>query len=212
VRRAAVCAVAVVALQVASAPAAASPHPPKWLTKARHQLPHLIVKRAASMHGYGRDRFGPDWPDVDDNGCRTRDDILRRDLRRIVFTTVRSCTGAVLTGVLHDPYTGKTIDFEREKWRMVQIDHVVALADAWRTGAKRWTPELRLAYANDPAVLLAVDGPTNQGKGDKDAAHWLPRAEYRCRYVARQIAIKAKYRLWLTRSERGAMVALLRTC
>ena len=81
----------------------------------------------------------------------------------------------------------------------MQIDHVVALADAWRTGAARWTPTRRLDYANDPYVLLAVDGPENEAKGDDDASEWLPpNRSYDCAYVKQQIAIKTKYRLSVT--------------
>src|SRR5262249_55555501 len=134
---------------------------PAWVNTAMTQLAALKVKKAASMSGYSRDRFGPAWADVDDNGCDTRDDILRRDLKDETFKNAKHCI--VLTGTLHDPYTGHTIHFVRgvKTSSAIQIDHVVALADAWRTGAAKWTAARRLAYANDPTVLLAVDGPQN---------------------------------------------------
>ena len=95
----------------------------------------------------------------------------------------------------------------------VQIDHVVALGDAWRTGAAKWTAAKRLRYANDPVVLLAVDGPQNEAKGDDDASEWLPpRKAYDCTYVAKQITIKTRYALWVTATERSAMAATLKTC
>jgi hypothetical protein len=132
-----------------------------------------------------------------------------------VLTKIGACTLVVTRGVLDDPYTGTRIAFVRgvRTSSAVQIDHVVALADAWRTGAAAWAAEVRLAYANDPQVLLAVDGPANAAKGDSDAAAWLPpRRAYDCRYVARQVTIKVKYRLWVTRAERDAIAAQLRAC
>ena len=148
--------------------------------------------------GYSRAKFGQPWYDVDDNGCDTRDDVLANDLTGIA-TGEGGCV--VKTGTLHDPYTGTTTHFVRGKATSsaVQIDHVVALGDAWRTGAARWTKARRLVYANDPAVLLAVDGPANEAKGDGDAADWLPpKASFGCRYVAIQIAIKTKARNKIT--------------
>jgi hypothetical protein len=95
----------------------------------------------------------------------------------------------------------------------VQIDHVVALADAWRTGARKWSLARRLRYANDPSVLLAIDGPENESKGDDDASEWLPdNGRFACAYVATQIFIKTEYRLWVTRAEHDAMVVTLDNC
>ena len=95
----------------------------------------------------------------------------------------------------------------------VQIDHVVALGDAWRTRAAKWTTKKRLSYANDRVVLLAVDGPQNEAKGDDDASEWLPpRKAYDCKYVAKQTTIKTKYGLWVTPAERAAIGAVLNGC
>ena len=202
--------VLVVALVASGAAVAAPKPPPVWVRKAKVQLAHLKVRIAASMRGYDRDKFGPAWKDVDHNGCDTRNDILKRDLTKIVFRRGSRCI--VSTGVLRDPYTGRVIHFVRGVGtsNAVQIDHVVALADAWRTGAGRWTAARRLQYANDRVVLLAVDGPQNESKGDDDASQWLPpRMAYDCRYVARQITIKRKYTLWVTRREHNAMAAVL---
>ncbi len=185
---------------------------PKWLKKALSELPQLSVKAAAPMTGYSRAKFGPAWEDVDENGCDTRDDILKRDLKLVVF---KSGDCVVATGTLHDPYTGTTIHFVRGVGTStaVQIDHVVALAAAWRTGAANWTGARREAYANDPSVLLAVDGPANEAKGDDDASQWVPpKKSFDCRYVARQIAIKIKYDLWLTKAEHDAMATQLGGC
>jgi len=165
------------------------------------------------MAGYSRSKFGPAWADVDRNGCDTRNDILRRDLVSRVLSAGSRCI--VQRGILHDPYTGRTIRFVRgvRTSSAVQIDHVVALAAAWRTGAKGWSARKRLLYANDPVVLLAVDGPTNAKKGDRDASQWLPpRQAFDCRYVAKQIAIKQKWGLWVTRPEDQAMARVLSRC
>ncbi len=174
-------------------------------------LAGLPVKGRAPMTGYSRAQFGPAWQDVDHNGCDTRNDILRRDLTAKVLSG--SCV--VLSGALQDPYTGRMIAFRRGPGTStaVQIDHVVALGDAWQKGAQQLTPGRRLALANDPLELLAVDGPTNERKGDGDAATWLPpNKAFRCQYVARQVAVKARYHLWVTSAERDAMARVLSTC
>jgi hypothetical protein len=172
-------------------------------------LATLKVRPGGTLLGYSREQFGPAWQDVDHNGCDTRNDILARDMTQVVRP--RGCQ--VMSGTLADPYTGKTIVWVRGPQSIrVQIDHVVALADAWRTGAAELTPGERLAFANDPLNLLAVDGPTNEAKGDKDASAWLPRASFRCTYVLGQVQVKRKYRLWVTPSEQKSMSDVLRTC
>jgi hypothetical protein len=119
----------------------------------------------------------------------------------------------VLSGTLADPYTGRTIPFERGDGTSVDIDHVVALGNAWATGAGRWSPAERAAFANDPLNLLPVDAGANRQKGDADAATWLPPAKsFRCRYVARQVAVKAKYGLRVTAAEASAMRRVLTGC
>src|SRR6185436_14284756 len=95
----------------------------------------------------------------------------------------------------------------------VQIDHVVALSDAWQKGAQGLAVARRTAFANDPLNLLAVDGPLNMQKGDGDAATWLPPAKaYRCAYVARQVAVKVSYGLWMTQAEKNAIATVLSAC
>jgi hypothetical protein len=131
--------------------------------------------------------------------------------------TVRPGTGGcvVVTGTLADPYTARAIRFRRgiTTSEAVQIDHVVALSDAWQTGAQYWPRELRVDFANDPLNLLAVDGATNEAKGDRDAASWLPpNKAYRCAYVARIVAVKARYRLWVTPAEHDAILRVLSSC
>lgn len=191
----------------ASEPAAA----PGQAMRALRALP---VKGRAPMTGYDRDLYGQAWADVDRNGCDTRNDVLRRDLDDAVIKPgTYGCL--VLSGVLLDPYTGATIPFERGVGTSleVQIDHVVALGDSWQKGAQGWSEARRTVFANDPLNLLAVDGPTNAQKGASDAASWLPPSKaYRCDYVARQIAVKRTYGLWVTRAEGDAMARVLSRC
>ncbi|MGN6608869.1 MAG: HNH endonuclease family protein [Jatrophihabitans sp.] len=178
----------------------------------------LPVKGRAPMTGYDRALFGTTWTDDNDapdghNGCDTRNDILRRDLTDLVIKPdTHGCVA--LAGTLHDPYTGRVIDFVRGPGSIrVQIDHVVALGDAWQTGAQQLALDQRVALANDPLELLAVDGPTNQAKGDGDAATWLPPDKgFRCAYVARQVAVKRKYHLWVTPAEHDAIARVLARC
>jgi len=203
---------ALLLLLVAGAASARRTSTPAWVATAQQRLANLDTKAAASMSGYSRDKFGPAWFDVDLNGCNTRNDILARDLRQVTFKSGSNCI--VATGSLKDPYTATTINFVQGPMSSkIQIDHVVALAAAWRTGAQGWTADRRLFYANDSLVLLAVDGPANNAKSDKDAANWLPpNAGFDCRYVARQIAIKTKYELWVTQPERMSMTSVLSGC
>ncbi len=183
-------------------------------TSALAALAALEVKGRAPRTGYDRDLFGNGWVDTDRNGCDTRNDVLARDLTGETFKPgTRDCV--VLTGTLADPYSGRTIAFQRGQGtsEAVQIDHVVALSDAWQKGAQQWDAGRRTAFANDPLNLLAVDGPLNMQKGDGDAATWLPPASaYRCSYVARQVAVKVQYGVWVTQAEKNAMATVLSDC
>lgn len=187
---------------------------PAYASRALEVLETLAVKGRAPKTGYDRALFGQAWADVDRNGCDTRNDILDRDLTDKTFKPgTRDCT--VLTGILADPYTATTISFVRgaATSSAVQIDHVVALSDAWQKGAQQLTVEQRTAFANDPLNLLAADGPANQQKSDSDAASWLPANKaFRCDYVARQISVKASYSLWVTQAEHDAMTRVLGDC
>ena len=170
----------------------------------------LTVKGRAPKTGYRRDQFGDGWASVD--GCDTRDRILARDLRAKRFrSATRDCV--VLSGRLADPYTSTTIVFARGGASEVDIDHVVALGDAWQKGAWRWPHRERMAFANDPLNLLAVDASANRQKGDGDTATWLPaNKRFRCAYVARQVSVKLKYALSVTAAERDAMRRVLGRC
>lgn len=172
-------------------------------------LEKLAIKGRAPKTGYDRAKFGNGWVSV--NGCDARNIILHRDLKDAKVDN--ECN--VTSGVLNDPYTGKIINFIRgaNTSSAVQIDHVVALSDAWQKGAQQFTAEKRAKLANDPIELLAVDGQANNQKSDGDAATWLPpNKSFRCEYVARQIAVKLNYGLWVTRAEHDAMSDILGKC
>ena len=174
----------------------------------------LEVKGRAPKTGYARTEFGRRWADIDRDGCDQRNQVLARDMDRETFKAgTNDCV--VLTGTLRDAYTGQTISFTRGQGtsERVQIDHVVALSDAWQKGAQQLDATAREHIGNDPLNLIAVDGPTNSRKGDGDAATWLPPdTGYRCAYVARQVAVKARYDLWVTAAERDAIARVLGSC
>ena len=180
--------------------------------KASVVLETLAVKGRAPKTGYDRNSFGG-WADLDNDSCHTRDEILMRDLQSVTFDPEESCQ--VQTGTFIDPYSGTRIDFlqGRGTSNLVQIDHVVAVSDAWQKGAFKWGSATKISFYNDPLNLLAVQGRLNSQKGDGDAATWLPPLKsYRCSYVARQIAVKAKYSIWVTTAEKAAMKSILAKC
>lgn len=177
---------------------------------AINTLGEIAIKDRASRSGYKRSEFSDGWAMV--GGCDVRNIILQRDL---IDEALNEDLCTVMSGTLQqDPYTNKTIFFTRGKDTSddIQIDHVVALSDAWQKGAQDLSVQERFDFANDPLNLLAVDGPTNMFKGDADASEWLPDTDYRCRYVARQIAVKIKYSLWATQAELNAFKRVLHSC
>lgn len=181
------------------------------LVKAVASLPEGEWESASP---YQRSQFGMRWADVDRNGCDTRNDILRRDLSQ-VQTKAGTHDCVVISGEFTEPYTGHYQQFRKgaQSSSKVQIDHVVALSNAWKTGASRWDAKTREQFANDPLNLLAVDGPSNQDKQDKDAASWLPSNKgFQCQYVALQTAVKQKWQLWVTQEEKRAMAAVASSC
>jgi Protein of unknown function (DUF1524) len=194
-----------------------APHTSPDYDDARAQLAALPVKGWDRQTDFSRYRFGEPWSDdvnveFGHNGCNTRDDILRRDLTQLV---VRPGTCYAQSGVLIDPYTGESIAFVRgpDSSEAIQIDHVVSLSDAWYKGARDWDEQRRRDFANDPRNLLAVGAKANFDKAFRDANAWLPpNPAFRCEFVARQIAVKAAYRLWLSANEKHAMAAVLDHC
>ncbi|MGV9713639.1 GmrSD restriction endonuclease domain-containing protein [Gordonia sp. NPDC003424] len=201
-----------------SVPAAASTPLDVAATAALTKLDTLAVKGRAPKTGYDRARFGQAWSDDvtvqgGHNGCDTRNDLLKSLSDVVIKPGTHGCV--VLSGTLHDPYTGRTIAFTRGEStsNAVQIDHVVALLDAWQKGAQQLSADERRDLANDPRNLQPTDGPTNAQKGAGDAATWLPpNKSYRCTYVSRQIDVKAAYRLWVTAAEKSAMQRVLTSC
>ncbi|WP_052663672.1 HNH endonuclease family protein [Psychromicrobium lacuslunae] len=192
---------------------ARAPHAqPPAHTRAVDLLARLPIKPAASNAGYQRSKFGPAWPDVDHNGCDTRNDILRRDLQHLGFAAGEpKCV--VESGELLDPYSTNKINFKSSLPSSVQIDQVVSLADAWQKGAQGLSPAQRIAFANDPLNLIAVESMTIISKDSKDASSWLPSNDaYRCSYAARQISVKATYDLWLSKIEHDVLAAVLSNC
>lgn len=173
-------------------------------------LNKLEVKGRAAKTGYTRSQF-PHWSDPDRNGCDARNDTLKRDLTDITYKPgTRDCK--VIAGQLLDPFSGKVIIFSPTKV-VIDIDHVVALSNAWQSGAAYFDKNVRTQIANDPLNLLAVDAKLNRQKGDGDAATWVPpNKAFRCEYVARQVAVKAKYRLWVTEPEKVAITKILSSC
>ena len=179
---------------------------------AAQQLEQLAPAQDAPPTRYDRDAFGQRWADIDRNGCDQRNDTLRTQLGEV---QLKPGTGGckVLAGTLTDPYSGHVLAFTSTDPQAVQIDHVVALSDAWQKGAQQLTEEQRRDFANDPLNLMAVAGWANQQKGDGDTATWLPpRREFRCSYVSRQVLVKERYGLWVTAAERDAMDRVLAGC
>lgn len=174
-------------------------------------LSTIPIKGRAPKTGYDRDLFASDWDYS--FGCDMRNKILRRDFIEFQFKPDSSCV--IATGVLLDPYTDQTINFVRGVGSSseVQIDHVVAVSDAWQKGAQQLTANQRYAFYNDPLNLLAVSGSANAQKRDSDAASWLPpNKSYRCSFVSRQIAVKVSYNLWVTQAEYDAIFRVLQDC
>ena len=177
---------------------------------ASEMLAKLEVKGRAPKTGYKRTEFYNGWPDID--GCNLRQRILKRDFGETAVTDEK-CN--VIAGKFYEPYTGEVMEFHTRKEisKGVQIDHVVALSDAWQKGAQYKTSEVRYQIATDPLNLIAVQAAANQQKSDGDAATWLPHNKsFRCQYVARQISVKFKYELWVTEAEKNAMSQILAGC
>lgn len=180
----------------------------------RAALNGLEVKGKAPKTGYSRSQFGRAWDDnapvdLGGNGCDQRSDVLGISLTNKVMRD--ECI--VESGTLNGPYTGKVIQYVRDRTPDVDIDHRIALQNSWLTGAQQWSAEKRLAFANDPRNLVAVDASANRQKGAADAATWLPpNKAYRCTYVATQVDVKSTYGLWVTQPEKDAIERVLEQC
>jgi hypothetical protein len=186
---------------------------PTATTSLQLQLNSLLIKGRAPKTGYSRDQFGAAWVDVDRNGCDTRNDILNRDLTYVIHNPgTNNCV--VASGNFYDPYTATQFEFVKSSnGSTVEIDHIVSLSDAWQKGAQQWDSQTRKDFANDPLNLTATSRSANRSKSDSDAASWLPsNRAIRCAFIARQIAVKSAYQLWVTQAEFDAMTRVLSTC
>lgn len=173
-------------------------------------LAKLKVKGKAPATGYSRAKFGSGWKDPDGNKCDARQDMLNRDMSKVKFKDKKKC--AVSSGTLNDLYTGKKINWKL-KANSVDIDHMVALKNAWISGAQQLSSAQRVSLSNDPLNLMASDASANRSKGDKNTAEWLPKnKDFRCQYVATQISVKHKYALSVTAPEKAAMAKVLKSC
>ncbi|TDD84603.1 HNH endonuclease [Actinomadura rubrisoli] len=188
------------------APAAgAAPPPPPGASEAAQHLGALTVAPEGSSTGYSRDKF-PHW--ITQSGtCNTREVVLKRDGANV--QTDSSC--AAVSGTWHSPYDGATWTLASD----IDIDHMVPLAEAWRSGASSWTTSRRQAFANDlsSSQLWAVTDNVNQAKGDKDPAEWTPPlASFRCMYARSWIDVKYRYGLTIDPAEKTALNGLLGAC
>jgi hypothetical protein len=189
---------------------------PAGAAQTRAMLDGLVVARNAHGETSDRTAFGPGWAGrggepVLGDGCTARDAVLRRDLRELRMANRNPCMA--IAGVADDPYTGSRLPYDRFKPSDIEIDHLVPLGDAWRSGAWAWTPQQRERIANDVDNLIAVQKQANHDKGSKSPDRWRPpRHEYWCEYARRWIGVKARYQLHVTQSERTALTAMLNEC
>lgn len=190
-----------------------------WMTSGdgkidKKKLASLNVEtRPASPYGYKREYFGPAWKDIDHNGCDTRNDILARDLRDVTYKNPKKpCV--VESGTLSDPYSGNTYYFTKKgSSRLIDIEHVIALEQAWDGGAYDWSQEKREQYANDPLVLMVVDGPLNRQKGSDSISEWTPpNTKVHCRYAQQTVEIAAKYDITISRDDYATLNTYAKRC
>lgn len=187
------------------------------VSTTKEQLAALRVEpRPPYSDDYRRDAFGRAWKDIDGNGCNQRDDVLLRDAVESTTQQQGACDHDVIAGTWVDPYTGRELTFDdlkdQRQAQALQIDHVVPLAEGWRSGARAWSDAERERFANNLDNLLAVDGPTNQSKGADDPAAWRPRKEYQCAYAQRWVVVKHRWDLAVDESEKNALVEMLGFC
>jgi hypothetical protein len=197
-------ALAVTGLIAAPSAQAALPTPVSAAT-ARTYLASLTVATAGSTTGYSRDLF-PHWI-TQSGSCDTREVILKRDGTNVVQSSTCSAT----SGSWYSPYDGATWTAASD----VDIDHMVPLAEAWRSGANSWTTAQRQAFANDLTrpQLVAVTDNVNQSKSDQDPATWLPSlTSYRCTYVRAWVQVKYYYELKIDSAEKTALSSVLNGC
>jgi hypothetical protein len=191
---------------------------PPGAVDSLHALDGLPVEPAGPIRGYSRTRLFPGWGDVDGDGCNTRTEVLERDLTDTTVVDRETKAGKrqcqVIFGTLSDPYSGRTVSYSIQTVPSpVQIDHVVPLGEAWKSGAAGWPLTRWREFANDERNLLAVSAHENESKGDDDPSRYLPpNTAYRCAYGERYVAVKADYGLAVDAAERTRLTALLKGC
>nr|WP_203765394.1 HNH endonuclease family protein [Actinoplanes deccanensis] len=184
-----------------------SPAPTATSTSTKEagaQLAKLTVAKAGSMAGYSREKF-PHWRDTGSN-CDVRDSVLKRDGKNVKLS---GCN--VVAGTWTSLYDGKVLNSPTK----VDIDHVVPLANAWRSGASKWTTDKRGDFANDldDPQLVAVSATSNRSKGDQDPSTWKPsETSSWCEYAQDWIAVKSKWKLTVTDKEKSALTDMLEKC
>lgn len=210
-------------LLTACCPVPAAPSPdvdPSAAASASALLASLImVPRPPADPSYRRAAFGSAWADYDGNGCRQRVDALAQAVDRSrPYTEVNRgrCRHDVIAGTWVDPYTGQAMTFtnvkEQQQAQQIPVDHIIALAAAWRYGARQWTDERRLQFATDLDNLQPTSRTVNSAKSDSDAASWRPKRSFQCAYASRYIAVKVEYNLPVDRAEKAALEQMLGTC
>ncbi|MET9486812.1 HNH endonuclease family protein [Nocardia sp. NPDC006630] len=185
------------------------------LLHAQADLDRLTIAWNRNWESYERNAFGPGWSGrggepVLSDGCTAREDVMKRDLTEVKLAESNSCM--VLSGVLNDPYAGEQLPYDRFQASDIEIDHVVALGDAWRSGASDWDAERRQYFANDVGNLLAVQKQANQDKGSKTPDQWRPRAQFWCEYARRWVAVKSRWGLTVQATEKSALADMLGAC
>jgi hypothetical protein len=167
-------------------------------------LATLQVAKPGSMKGYTREKF-PTWRKTGDN-CDVRDSVLKRDGTKVKFS---GCN--VVAGTWKSIYDGQVLNSPTK----VDIDHMVPLANAWRSGAASWTTDKREDFANDldDPQLVAVSASSNRSKGDQDPSTWKPKLTGDwCDYASDWIAVKAHWKLTVTTAEKAALADMLQEC
>jgi len=167
----------------------------------------LAVAAEGSDSGYDRALFQPQaWADLDGDGCDTRAEVLIRDSRSLAEVQP-GCS--VARGDWLSIYDGYSTPDPGE----LDIDHVVALAEAWRSGADGWPNERRLAFAQDEDNLIAVTAATNRSKSDRDPAVWQPpNRDSWCAFAQRWTSAKVRWGLTADPAEVNAVRVMLGTC
>jgi hypothetical protein len=178
-----------------------------------------VISRPAADPTYRRAAFGRAWADVDGDGCNTRDQVLYGTLEQGRPYRVRRqgrCPSDMVAGTWTDLYTQREMTWtdlkDPAQAERLPLDHILSLAAAWRYGARNWTSEDRLRFANDPLELTPTTEEVNRSKSDHDPGDWTPPQHGRCAYATRYVAVKARYKLPVDQPEKTALESLLSTC